>query len=108
MVETLARAVQAAHEGGVIHRDSSRPTSCSPPTRAEDADFGLAKRLDVEASQTHEGDILGIPAHGARTGAAGDAVGPLPTCTLGAILYEMRPAALPSRAKPYGTRWSNS
>src|SRR5207237_851317 len=59
LVETLARAMQAAHEQHVIHRDL-KPANV---LLAEDGtpkitDFGLAKKLD-EAGQTHSGAIVG-------------------------------------------------
>ena len=93
LVETLARAVQAAHEGGVIHRDLKPANVLLAADGAPKiADFGLAKRLDLDATQTHEGDILGTPSYMAPEQARGrnDAVGPLTDVyALGAVLYEM-------------------
>ena len=93
LVETLARAVHAAHERGVIHRDL-KPANILLTTdgAAKITDFGLAKRLDVDAAQTRTGDILGTPSYMAPEQARGrnGAVGP-PTdvYALGAVLYEM-------------------
>src|SRR5262249_14227844 len=56
------------------------------------ADFGLAKRLDQEATQSQPGGVLGTPAYMAPEQAAGDGqlVGPATdTYALGAILYEL-------------------
>jgi WD40 repeat protein len=91
LVETLARAVQAAHEKGVVHRDL-KPGNI---LLAEDGtpkvtDFGLAKRLDA-AGRTQTGEVLGTPSYMAPEQAGGKSreVGP-PTdvYALGAILYE--------------------
>jgi WD40 repeat protein len=92
LVETLAGAVQYAHDRHVLHRDL-KPGNV---LLAEDgtpkvADFGLAKRLDVEGGQTQTGAVLGTPAYMAPEQAAGDAraLGPaVDVYALGAILYE--------------------
>jgi tRNA A-37 threonylcarbamoyl transferase component Bud32 len=101
LVETLARAVQAAHEHHVVHRDL-KPANV---LLAEDGtpkitDFGLAKKLD-EASQTQSGAILGTPSYMAPEQAGGKsaAVGPLADVyALGAILYECLTGRPPFKA----------
>jgi WD40 repeat protein/serine/threonine protein kinase len=92
LVETLARAVHAAHQKGVIHRDL-KPANV---LLAEDGspkvtDFGLAKRLDDDSGRTREGDVMGTPSYMAPEQAAGhvEAFGPVTDVyALGAILYE--------------------
>ena len=92
LVESLSRAMQAAHERGVIHRDL-KPANV---LLAEDGtpkitDFGLAKKLDVPGV-TSTGVIMGTPSYMAPEQAAGKgkAVGPTADVyALGAILYEL-------------------
>ncbi|HVS34426.1 MAG TPA: serine/threonine-protein kinase, partial [Gemmataceae bacterium] len=91
LVETLALALQAAHEKGVVHRDL-KPGNV---LLAEDGtpkvvDFGLAKRMDAEG-QTQSGAVMGTPSYMAPEQAAGKVkeVGPAADVyALGAILYE--------------------
>jgi tetratricopeptide (TPR) repeat protein len=91
LLETLARAVHAAHRAGVVHRDL-KPGNV---LFAEDgtpkiADFGLAKRLNAADAQTRTGDILGTPYYMAPEQARCTAVGPAADVyALGAILYEL-------------------
>jgi serine/threonine-protein kinase len=100
VVETLARAMQVAHDKGVIHRDL-KPANV---LLAEDGtpkitDFGLAKKLD-EAGQTMPGVVMGTPSYMAPEQAEGQKdIGPLADVyALGAILYECLTGRPPFRA----------
>ena len=106
---TLAGAIHHAHEQGVIHRDL-KPANVllggdwadapgyahQPPSLAAFApkitDFGLAKQLDSEMTQTHTGTIAGTPCYMApeQTGRPGSEIGPATDVySLGALLYEL-------------------
>lgn len=93
LVETLARAVQAAHERGIVHRDL-KPSNVLLTREGSPkiADFGLAKRLDAEAGHTHSGEVLGTPSYMAPEQADGKKalIGPrTDVYALGGLLYEM-------------------
>ncbi|WP_227254459.1 serine/threonine-protein kinase [Frigoriglobus tundricola] len=99
LVETLARAVHAAHRAGVIHRDL-KPANVlfAADGTPKIADFGLAKRLNAEDAQTRTGDILGTPYYMAPEQVHGTAVGPATDVyALGAILYELLTGLPPFR-----------
>jgi WD40 repeat protein len=92
LVETLARAMHAAHERGIVHRDL-KPANVllSADGQSKVGDFGLAKYLDADSGQTRTGQVLGTPSYMAPEQAAGRTrdVGPwTDTYALGAILYE--------------------
>jgi hypothetical protein len=94
LVETLARAVQAAHDRGVIHRDL-KPANVllADDGTPKIADFGLARLLDSDAGPQAgtAGYILGTPSYMAPEQAGGDArqVGPaVDVYALGAVLYD--------------------
>jgi len=115
LIRTLAGAVHHAHERQIVHRDlkpanillhvSSPIVSSSAEERmcsalgtrklgtVKIADFGLAKRLEAEATAlTRDGAVLGTVGYMAPEQAAGRAreVGPaVDVYALGAILYEL-------------------
>jgi tetratricopeptide (TPR) repeat protein len=101
LVETLARAVQAAHDRQVIHRDL-KPANVllTEDGTPKVTDFGLAKKLD-KAGQTQSGSILGTPSYMAPEQAGGrrQDVGPAADVyALGAILYECLTGRPPFKA----------
>jgi hypothetical protein len=101
LVQTLARAVQAAHERGVIHRDL-KPANIllGSDNTPKITDFGLAKKLDA-SGQTGSGAILGTPSYMAPEQAGGKnrEVGPAADVyALGAILYECLTGRPPFKA----------
>ena len=121
LVETLARAMQHAHERGVIHRDLKPANvllsfSHEPPASAAGAlagssrqnetvpkitDFGLAKLVKADPGQTQSGWIVGTPSYMAPEQAEGKSkeVGPpADIYALGAILYELLTGRAPFRA----------
>ncbi|HYV37260.1 MAG TPA: serine/threonine-protein kinase [Gemmataceae bacterium] len=122
LVETLARAVHAAHQSGVIHRDlkpanillafdGSKPATDSTSQAKETAwwerqfspkitDFGLAKR-STDPAQTAIGAVCGTPSYMAPEQADGqaNATGPATDVySLGAILYELLTGRPPFKA----------
>jgi serine/threonine protein kinase len=106
LVETLARAMQAAHEGGIVHRDLKPGNVLMMKDGAPKvADFGLAKQLDADQAQTRTGAIMGTPAYMAPEQASGKIkeLGPLSDVyALGVILYEMLTGGPPFKGE---TTW---
>src|SRR6516225_507485 len=105
LTETLARAMHYAHENGIIHRDL-KPANVlmTSDGKPKITDFGLAKRLEEDSSQTKSGTLMGTPSYMAPEQARGEVkdVGRLADVySLGAMLYELitgRPPFLASTA----------
>jgi tRNA A-37 threonylcarbamoyl transferase component Bud32/ABC-type phosphate/phosphonate transport system substrate-binding protein len=102
-VQTIARAVQYAHECGIIHRDL-KPSNVLIDARDKPrlTDFGLAKRLGQDSEITQSGQVLGSPGFMAPEQAAGNraAVGPWSDVYgLGAILFYLLTGRPPFQGK---------
>lgn len=73
IVLELARAVEAAHQQGVVHRDLKPGNVLLHPRDGPLLlDLGLAKDLTREASLTGTGDVLGTPVYVAPEVASGE------------------------------------
>jgi serine/threonine-protein kinase len=108
LVESLARAMHAAHQQSIIHRDL-KPANVllTADGTPKIGDFGLAKLVDaggdrtIGGGQTQSGAILGTPSYIAPEQAAGLAkkIGPATDVyALGTILYEAVTGRPPFRA----------
>ena len=93
MLRTVAKAVQFAHEQGVLHRDLKPSNILLDSLRSPRvSDFGLARQLDATERFTLTGDVLGSPAYLAPEQARGerDLEGVTSDIySLGAILYQL-------------------
>jgi hypothetical protein len=90
LLETLARAMEAAHQKGIVHRDL-KPANVllGEDSTPKITDFGLAKKLDT-AGQTQTGTVMGTPSYMAPEQAEGrrEVGTAADVYALGAVLYE--------------------
>jgi WD40 repeat protein len=112
LIETLARAIDVAHQSGVVHRDL-KPSNILLQTGAgaaaegplagaipKIADFGLARAMDSDGSLTATGLALGTPEYMAPEQAAGAEAGPaVDIYALGAVLYRLLTGHPPFRGE---------
>jgi serine/threonine-protein kinase len=96
LIQTLARAVHAAHQRGIVHRDL-KPANVllTRDGTPKITDFGLAKKLDTDSNKssgnTRSGTVMGTPSYMApeQAGDKDKQIGPhTDVYALGAILYE--------------------
>ena len=103
LLATLAEAVEQAHQSGIVHRDL-KPANIllTGDGVAKITDFGLARRLDGEASLTLTGTAVGTPSYMAPEQAEASPLARGPAVdiyALGAVLYELLTGRPPFRAE---------
>lgn len=92
----IARALGAAHEKGVVHRDiKPQNVLVSGEADVKLADFGIA-RAAAASSVSHTGHVLGTPSYMSPEQAMGERATPQSDLyALGCVLYEMLTGELP-------------
>ena len=104
LVYVIARALQHAHEAGIIHRDiKPENIMIDHDGRPRLMDFGLARLLDAH-SMTATGSLMGSPAHMAPEIVEGkDYDERVDVFALGTVLYFLTTGRLPFEASNAAT-----
>ncbi len=107
LIAKIARAVQHAHERGVLHRDLKPGNILLDPPTADASvgepyltDFGLAKFSDMDSALTCPGDLVGTPDYISPEQARGsrDLTTACDVWALGVLLYQLAGGVLPFTA----------
>lgn len=96
----VARALQAAHERQIVHRDiKPHNILITPEGRVKVTDFGIA-RASSSATLTEAGMVIGSVHYFSPEQARGQPVGPAADLySLGVVLYEMLTGEVPFRGE---------
>lgn len=110
LLAQVARAVQHAHERGILHRDlKPRNILIDPQGQPRVTDFGLARRLEGDGNMTRPGLVMpGTPNYMAPEQVLGrtkEMTTGVDVWALGVILYQLLTERLPFEAETREATW---